>query len=273
MAILRGQQSPSDPQETLAAYPADGIAVAVEEVSHRYGQSTVLEPLFLTVEPGETVAIAGPSGAGKTTFLRIMSGLLHPTGGRVLLHGRDLAAVRSGAEMSRLVGIVAQQFDLVPNLSTLHNVLAGQLGRWSLPKSLFSLVFPMDRQAAFDALDTVGILDRAYMRAGRLSGGEQQRAAIARVLIQDPAIILADEPVSSLDPARAEEVLQLLVEVARESHKTLIASIHAIELARDHFSRIVGLRNGTLHFDLPTSEVTDDRLAELYDLRGLRSDV
>ncbi|MEX2599232.1 MAG: phosphonate ABC transporter ATP-binding protein [Dehalococcoidia bacterium] len=251
----------------------DALAVALEDVSQRYGQVTVLGPLSLAIEPGEAVALVGPSGAGKTTLLRILAGLLRPTAGRNVLHGEDMAAVKSGAQRSRLVGMVAQQFDLVPNLSTLNNVLAGRLGQWSFPRALFSLLFPMEKQSAFDALDRVGILDRAYLRAGLLSGGEQQRAAIARVLVQDPAIILADEPVASLDPARAEEVLRLLVEVTRDSGKTLIASLHAIELARNHFDRIIGLRNGEVHFDLPTSDVSEARLAELYDLQGMRGEV
>jgi len=245
-------------------------AVVFESVTKSYGGSPVVGPVTLVVHPGETVALVGPSGAGKTTLLSVAAGTLVPTQGTIELHGRDVTRMRSGAERSQLVGIVAQQFDLVPNLSALHNVLAGRLGAWSLWRALISLLYPLDRQLALDTLDRVGVKDRARLRAGRLSGGEQQRVAIARVLIQDPAILLADEPVASLDPARAQEVLRLLVGLTRETGKTLVASIHAVELARAHFDRIVGLRNGMVLFDVPADEVDEDMLRELYDLRGLR---
>ena len=248
-------------------------AVALEGVTKRYGQVRVLEPLDLTVYPGESVAVVGPSGAGKTTLFRLLTGSLVPDEGRVLLYDQDLSNMRPGRDLSRLVGMVAQQYDLVPNISTLHNVLAGRLGEWGIWKSFSSLLSPADRPLALAALKRVGLSDKASLRAARLSGGEQQRVAIARVLVQDPAIVLADEPVSSLDPARAREVVRLLVSVTQEAHKTLVASIHTVELAREHFSRVVGLRNGAVVFDVSSSAVTDAMLSELYDLRGLRGEL
>jgi phosphonate transport system ATP-binding protein len=169
-----------------------------------------------------------------------------------------------------LVGLIHQQFDLVPNLSALSNTLAGNLGRWGTLKSMLSLLIPQDRGAALAALERVGVAHRAGLRAGLLSGGEQQRVAIARLLVQDPAIILADEPVSSLDPARGEEVLRLLLEVSAGGGKTVIASLHSVALARRHFGRLVGLRNGAVLFDEPAGRVTDAMLGDLYDLEGLR---
>ena len=248
-------------------------AVALEGVTKRYAQVRVLEPLDLTVYPGESVAVVGPSGAGKTTLFRLLTGSLVPDEGRVLLYDQDLSNMRPGRDLSRLVGMVAQQYDLVPNISTLHNVLAGRLGEWGIWKSFSSLLSPADRPLALAALKRVGLSDKASLRAARLSGGEQQRVAIARVLVQDPAIVLADEPVSSLDPARAREVVRLLVSVTQEAHKTLVASIHTVELAREHFSRVVGLRNGAVVFDVSSSDVTDAMLSELYDLRGLRGEL
>jgi len=171
------------------------------------------------------------------------------------------------------VGMIHQQFDLVPNLSALQNVLAGRLGQWSLARSLFSLVWPQERAVGLAALERVGVLERANVRAGRLSGGEQQRVAIARLLVQNPEIVLADEPVSSLDPARADEVLNILIETAQEADRTLVASIHSVHLARDRFSRLVGLRNGAVRFDRPSDQVTDEMIASLYDLGGLRAEV
>jgi phosphonate transport system ATP-binding protein len=199
-----------------------------------------------------------------------MSGMVGPDTGRVAVLGHDLAGMQPGAELSRLVGIVAQQFDLVPTLSALQNVLAGRLGVWGFWRSLVSLVAPRDRSIALASLERVGVANMAYRRAGRLSGGEQQRVAIARLLVQDPAVILADEPVSSLDPARAEDVLSLLVGIARESGKTLIASMHAVDLAVLHFDRLIGVRNGQVRFDVLAGQVQQADLAELYELEGMR---
>ena len=249
----------------------NGSALSMDGVEMRYGAAVVLSPLSLTVDPGESLAIVGPSGAGKTTLLRLIAGTLTPTAGSVELHGKLVAGLSPGPELSSLVGMVAQQFDLVPNLSALHNVLAGRLGTWGLWRSLISLVLPHDKPEGISALERVGIADRAHMRAGRLSGGEQQRVAIARVLVQDPAVVLADEPLSSLDPARSEEVLRLLVSVTHDAGKTLVASLHDVVLARAHFGRIAGLRNGAVQFDLPSTLVTESMLAELYDLEGLRT--
>ncbi len=265
MALLRTR-------EPEPLYSTASCAVVLAEVSKQYGQKEAIAPLSLSIDPGERVAFLGPSGGGKTTLLRILSGQLESSTGTVLLCDRDLAKMPAGREVSKLVGMIHQQFDLVPNLSALQNVLAGQLGEWSLLKSLVSLVWPMNRGIGLSALARVGVEGIAYQRAGRLSGGEQQRVAIARLLVQDPQVILADEPVSSLDPARAGEVLQLLVGIAQEAGKTLIASMHSVELAREHFSRLIGLRNGAVTFDLPSHEVTEDMLHDLYDLKGLRAE-
>jgi len=155
----------------------------------------------------------------------------------------------------------------------LHNVLAGRLGEWSFGRSLLSLVWPREQRLAFDALERVGVTHLAHQRAGHLSGGEQQRVAIARVLVQRPTVVLADEPVASLDPARAREVVRLLTDVTEEQGETLVASIHSIELAREFFDRIVGLRNGLVQFDVPAFSIRDHVLDELYEIEGLRSEV
>ena len=169
--------------------------------------------------------------------------------------------------------MIAQQFDLVPNLSVLHNVLAGRLGEWSFGRSLLSLMWPQEQRLAFDALERVGVTHLARQRAGHISGGEQQRVAIARVLVQHPSVVLADEPVASLDPARAREVLLLLTAVTEEQGETLIASLHSVDLARELFDRIVGLRNGVVQFDAPACNIHDDMLEDLYRIEGLRSEV
>ena len=244
-----------------------------EDASRRYGEAIVLAPLSLAVAPGERVAVIGPSGAGKTTLLRLMAGAVAPSTGTVALHGQNVAGLRPGRELAKLVGMIAQQFDLVPNLSVLHNVLAGRLGEWSFGRSLLSLMWPQEQRLAFDALERVGVTHLARQRAGHISGGEQQRVAIARVLVQHPSVVLADEPVASLDPARAREVLLLLTAVTEEQGETLIASLHSVDLARELFDRIVGLRNGVVQFDAPACNIHDGMLEDLYRIEGLRSEV
>jgi phosphonate transport system ATP-binding protein len=242
-----------------AAFVASGV-------SKRYRAVEALGTLSLTIEPGEAVALVGPSGSGKTTLLHVLGGIVRPDTGTVSLHGRDLERLRPGRELARLVGVMHQQYDLVPHLAVVHNVLAGRLGEWGTLRALVSLVSPRDVPRAEAALTRVGLAHRMYERTSRLSGGEQQRVALARLLVQDPRAILADEPVSALDPARAEDLLELLVSIAREGERTLVASLHAIPLVLKYFSRVIALRDGGLLFDRATSEVRPSDLEELYAL-------
>ncbi len=242
----------------------------LEGVEKSYPRSVALVPISLEIRSGERVAILGPSGSGKTTLLHIMGGVIQPDQGSILINDRPLSSLRPGRELASLVGIIHQQFDLVPHLSVMHNVMAGRLGQWGTLRSLFSLVSPRERHLAVDALGKLGIADKLYERTSRLSGGEQQRVAMARLLVQTPKAILADEPVASLDPARAEDLMRLLTDIARESGKTLVTSLHSTQLVRTYFSRAIGLRNGELQFDLPVDDVTDDMLDALYDIAGLR---
>ncbi len=248
--------------------------VAIEGASKVYGNNRGLFPLSLEIHAGERVALAGPSGSGKTTLLRLLAGALAPDEGpgAVAIVGKSPAALKPGRELASLVGIVSQRFDLVPHLPVMHNVLAGRLGHWSLIRSIVSLLWPMDRRAAQQALAKVGIADKLNERPGRLSGGEQQRVAIARIMMQSPLVILADEPVASLDPARAEEVMELLTGLVGRhgddgaGQRALIASLHAAPLIRRHFTRVIGLREGRMQFDLPASELSDAALDQLYEL-------
>ncbi|MDP7226946.1 MAG: ATP-binding cassette domain-containing protein, partial [SAR202 cluster bacterium] len=174
----------------------------------------------------------GPSGSGKTTLLNLIGGVVGPDTGTVALSGRDISGMRPGRELAALVGVMHQQFDLVPHLSVVHNVLAGRLGEWSLGHSLVSLVSARDVSLAVSAAARVGIADKLRERTSRLSGGEQQRVALARLLVQQPGIVVADEPVSSLDPTRADDIVRLLTSIVDESGNSLVASLHSIDLAR-----------------------------------------
>ena len=249
-------------QQHVAAQPA----VVLSGATVAYGGRAAVGPLSLTVPPGQAVALLGPSGAGKTSLLRLLAGQLRPAAGQVSVGGHDLSRLRTRRELAALVGLLPQQLDLVPQLSVKHNVQAGALGRWSVLRSLGALVLPLEHPPARAAVVRMGLDGRFEDRVVELSGGEQQRVALARLLVQDPALLLADEPVSSLDPARAEHLLDLLRTAAREDGRTLVTSLHDPELARRSVDRMVGLRNGQVVFDLPPHEVGPELLADLYRL-------
>jgi phosphonate transport system ATP-binding protein len=231
-----------------------------------FGAQTALAPLDLTIGTGERVALAGPSGSGKSTLLYILAGLLPPNRGQLYLDSQAVSQLRPGRELSEAVGLIQQQFDLVPQLPVVQNVLAGRLGQWGLLRSLASLFSALERDVALAALSRLGIADKVDQRTSQLSGGEQQRAAIARLMVQSLKIILADEPVSSLDPAQAEEILKLLTGLADDTGGVMVASLHAPDLIREHFTRVIGLRQGVLQFDIPARELAPSVLEALYDL-------
>ena len=242
--------------------------VAAAGISKSYSEVAALSPLSFSVLPGERVALAGPSGSGKTTLLYLLAGIMQPDTGSLAIGGKDLARVKPGRELSTLVGIIHQGYDLVPHLPVLHNVLAGRLGQWGLLRSAASLVWPQERRLAEGALERMGIGNKAWERTSHLSGGEQQRAAIARLMVQSPRVVLADEPVASLDPAMAEEMLRLLTGLADDGARALVVSLHSPELIRRFCTRVIGLRAGHLAFDLPAESVTGTTLDELYHLEA-----
>lgn len=240
------------------------------------GGRSILTELDLVVEHGEAVALVGPSGAGKTTFLRLLNGMVPATTGSVCVGELDLSRVAPG-ELRRLrttLGFVHQDHSLVPILRVLQNVFMGQLGKRGLLSTLRSLFLPREADVlrAHELLERVGIPEKLYDRTDTLSGGQAQRVAIARALFQDPAALLADEPVASLDPARGRDILALMTRLANEDSLTLVASLHDVTLARELFPRIIGLREGRVEFDCPTGDLDDAAFAALYELEGLRED-
>ncbi len=225
-----------------------------------------LSAIDLSVATGERVALVGPSGAGKTTLLRIAGAGLRPTAGRVELLGDDPWTLRAGVlkTLRARVGFVHQAAPIPPRLRVVTAVLAGRIGQWGLGRALRSWLLPDDVAGAREALARVGLGDRLFDRCDQLSGGQLQRVAVARTLYQSPALLLADEPVSALDATTADTVLRELVDYSSAAGATLVASLHAVDLALRWFPRIVGVRDGAIAFDLPAAQVTPERLAALY---------
>lgn len=234
------------------------------------GDAPALAGISLAAEQGERIALIGPSGAGKTTLLSLLGTVRAPSSGEVELLGCAPQQC-SPAALRRLrsrIGTVYQTPPLPGRQRAVTAVLAGRLGQWPAWKALASLLYPLDIAGAREALARVALADKLFARCDQLSGGQFQRAAIARVLYQRPELMLADEPVSALDPALAEAAVRVLVADAQARGATLVASLHALDLALGHFSRIVGIKGGRLAFDLPVGEVTDALLHDLYGAEG-----
>jgi phosphonate transport system ATP-binding protein len=222
--------------------------LSVQHLAKRIGGHDVLCDLNLALSEGEFLAVLGPSGAGKTTLLRCLTGLLAPDAGIAALDGADIARLR-GRER-RQIGVVFQQFNLVSRLTALDNVLAGRLGHVPAWRGWLRRFGPADQVLARRCLDQVGLAEFAGRRADRLSGGQQQRVAIARALAQQPRLIVADEPVASLDPESGGAILGLLRQIAASTGIAVVCSLHQVELARAHADRIVGLSGGRLVVDV-----------------------
>ena len=241
--------------------------IRLEYVEVRYGsRPAALSIERLAIESGERVAVIGSSGAGKSTLLRTIKGYVRPTQGKVEVMGVNLGAAprRDRRQVNRRIGLIYQQFHLALRLTVLQNVLCGRLGVTNRWRSLLGRFSEDDRRIAWSAICEVGLKDQVHQRGDTLSGGEQQRVAVARALAQQPALILADEPVSSVDPAWAEDVLELITEVQRHHQATLVMSLHQPDLARRFAKRIIGLRKGKVVLDSASAAVTDADLKELY---------
>jgi len=251
-------------------------AFALEEVAVRFGPVTALTGITLNIPPGAHAAVIGPSGSGKSTLLRLLNGAVLPAAGSVRVDGTGLAALNPPAlrGLRARTGFIHQQGALVPNLRVAANLACGRLGHCGFLGGLRRVVLPSRQEKAEmqRLLARVGMAERLHSRVDQLSGGQQQRVAIARALWQQPRALLADEPVSSLDPARARAVLALLTGLCQEDGLTLLASLHQFDLAREFFPRLIGLRAGRIVFDKPSCEVGDAEYHALYDLSGAELD-
>src|SRR5262245_34964513 len=243
--------------------------VVLDGVSRRFGDHVALDRVSLAVEPGEFVAVVGRSGAGKTTLIRCLAHSLVAAEGVIRCADADVGALRGSALRAHRaqVGVIYQQFNLVKRLRVLDNVLVGRLHHlagWRRWASLARYFAADDRDLALRCLDHVGLLARAWQRTDTLSGGEQQRVAIAKILAQAPRLILGDEPVASLDVANGAMVMAMLRRVAAETGLTVIATLHHVDYARTYADRVLGLRAGRLVFDGPAASLSETALRAIF---------
>ncbi|MED1105253.1 phosphonate ABC transporter ATP-binding protein [Bacillus paramycoides] len=225
-----------------------------------------LNNINMEIQKGEFVVMVGLSGAGKSTLLRSINRLHEITGGEIIIDGESIT-VAKGKELRRMrrdIGMIFQSFNLVKRSTVLKNVLAGRVGYHSTLRTTLGLFPKEDVELAFQALGRVNILEKAYTRADELSGGQQQRVSIARALAQEAKIILADEPVASLDPLTTKQVMDDLKKINQDFGITMIVNLHSIDLAREYATRIIGLHAGEIVFNGPVVEATDEKFAEIY---------
>lgn len=244
------------------------MPISLSNVRHHFGSTEAIRDVSLTINDGEQVALIGPSGCGKTTLLRLIGTQLKPTDGTInlldsnpsTLSSRELRALRTR------IAMIPQHLGLVPNVRVLRNVLNGGLGTTSLLGTFRQMILPSssEKQDIFDLLERTGIAEKLYDRTDSLSGGQQQRVAVARALYQKPSIILADEPVSAIDPTRARDMIQLLTKLSHQEGLTLIVSLHNLELAREFFPRLIGLRDGEMTFDSTPADLNEADCQQLY---------
>jgi len=248
----------------------------IKNLSKIYDDGTrALNNVSFTVPDGEFLVIIGLSGSGKSTLLRCVNRLIEPTSGQIILNGKDITAA-SGAELRRLrrdIGMIFQQFNLVKRSSVMRNVLAGRLGYVNPWLSLLGVFPKEERERARQALKTVGILEKANNRADALSGGQQQRVGIARALMQEPKLLLADEPVSALDPATSHSVMKYIEQINKKQSVTVICSLHFLSLARTYATRIIALKDGNMMFDGSPKDIDEQRFKEIYGEEAVEVEV
>lgn len=233
-----------------------------------YCQTRAVEDVSFSVKPGEVVVIIGPSGAGKSTVLRCINRMIDPTGGSILFQGTDMAQVKREKELKairRRIGMIFQSFNLVYRLSVFQNVLHGRLGYMSTPNAVLGRYSEADKEKALELLRMIGLEGMLYKKAGELSGGQKQRVGIARALMQDPALLLCDEPIASLDPSSSKIIMDQIRDMARTRNIGCIVNLHQVDVAKTYADRIVGIHQGRVVFDGPPQELTNAMIETIYD--------
>lgn len=242
--------------------------IQLKDVTKIYPNGTKgLKNINLNINKGEFVVVVGLSGAGKSTLLRSINRLQDISEGDILIDGQSITHAKGKAlrNIRRDIGMIFQNFNLVKRSSVLRNVLTGKVGYYSAWKTTFNLFSAQDKQKAYEALQQVDLEEKVYVRADQLSGGQQQRVSIARVLTQDPKIILADEPTASLDPKTAESVMHYLKMLNQEYGMTVVANLHSVELAREFGDRVLGVRSGEIIYDGKMSETPESVFSDIYE--------
>jgi phosphonate transport system ATP-binding protein len=243
------------------------LGFSVQQVTYQHASGSVaLKNISLSAAAGECLAIIGASGSGKTTLLNILATALRPSSGSIRIHGLDPWALTKSQlrQLRSKIGLVHQVTPIPLKQRVVTAILAGRIGQWPLWKSILSLLYPLDIAGARACLARLDLEDRLFDRCDRLSGGQLQRVGVARVLYQSPDLLLTDEPISALDPALSDVIISQLMDEAHRRQITLVASLHAVDVALRWFPRIVGVRRGEIVFDLPASAVKPDMLQALY---------
>lgn len=233
-----------------------------------YGQTKAVEDVSFHVDAGEVVAIIGPSGAGKSTVLRCINRMIEPTGGSILFDGQDMAKLQKEKELKtarRKIGMIFQSFNLVYRLSVFQNVLHGRLGYMSAPNAVMGRYSEEDKHKAVQLLNMIGLKDMIYKKAGELSGGQKQRVGIARALMQDPTLLLCDEPIASLAPSSSRVIMNQIQEMAKTRNIACIVNLHQVDVAMAYADRIIGIHQGRIVFDDVPDKLTASMIETIYD--------
>ncbi|MEJ8561109.1 phosphonate ABC transporter ATP-binding protein [Yoonia sp. GPGPB17] len=244
----------------------------LSNVTRVFGETTAVDNVSLEIEPGQFVGVIGRSGAGKSTMLRLINRLIDPTSGSISFQGTEITALKGKPLRGwrRDCAMIFQQFNLVERLDVLTNVLIGRLAEHGFLSSMAMNFTDEERAMAVEALDRLDLVPQALQRAGTLSGGQQQRVAIAKALVQKPKIMLADEPIASLDPANATLVMDGLKQINREDGITVLVNLHTLDTARAYSDRIIAMRQGRVFFDGTAQQLTDGVVRDIYGLEGLK---
>ncbi|MCO4316143.1 phosphonate ABC transporter ATP-binding protein [Phyllobacterium sp. 21LDTY02-6] len=244
----------------------------LQNVTCRFGKFVAIDDVNLEIPQGQMVGVIGRSGAGKSTLLRMVNRLVDPSEGSIVFDGVDVAKLR-GARLRRWqrdCAMIFQQFNLVPRLDVLTNVLLGRLNHRSTVTSFLGMFSRQERAMAIAALERLDIAKTALQRAGTLSGGQQQRVAIARALMQEPKVVLADEPIASLDPRNAQVVMQSLRDINEQEGLTVITNLHTLDTARNFCERIIGMQAGRVVFDGSPDDLTEAAARRIYGVDGVK---
>jgi phosphonate transport system ATP-binding protein len=241
--------------------------IQFQQVSKTYPNGVqALKNVSLKVDQGEFVAIIGLSGAGKSTLIKLVNKMIESTDGTLLVNDQNVSILKGKNLRSfrRKIGMVFQSFNLINRTSVINNVLAARAADMNFFRTLFGLYSKEDKLQALESLHKVGILEKAYIRADQLSGGQQQRVALARTLSQNPSIILADEPVASLDPITANQIMKDFEKINKEENITILVNMHHVDLALKYANRVIGINNGEIVYDGPSEKITEDLLKKIY---------